>query len=129
MLTASRIIKELFEGKSRTIQYHQLWLKTYCPYTFINSNVEKDQVLPLNREYLPLGIFPYKSDFTEEESILYQVQIVPKELIDIDSCPKQIGVTGSDDIIYYLYHDGNSPWYSLEHLRTYYDALCKLIKQ
>lgn len=129
MATASRIIKELLESKRRNIEAHHLWLKTYCPYTFIHSNINKDDMLPLNREYLPLGIFPNRSNFSEEESTLYEVQATPKNLININSCPKQIGEMGSNEIIYYLYHDGNSPWYSRKHLRTYYNALCKLLKQ
>ena len=129
LVTVSRIIKELLEGKSRNIRYHHLWLKTYCPYTFYSPR--EGQVYPENREYLPLGIFPYNPIFTKKELDLYhQFQSIPEDLIDIKSCPKHLTATNSDEVIsYYLYHDGNSPWYSRKCLITYYDALCKLLKQ
>lgn len=129
LVTVSRIIKELLEDKSKNIESHHLWIKTYCPYTFGYSSIE-GHVLPQNREYLPLGIFPYKPGFAKEGIELYrQFQSVSENLIDLNSCPKQITCPNSDEIQYYLYHDGNSPWYDKQCLKIYYDALCKLIKQ
>ena len=95
------------------------WLRVSAPYCF--AELRNGELLPLNREYKPLGLSDY---FVTVDYERYRPQAIPATRIDTEMTRR---IPHGEGVQFFLYNDLTPPWYGIRDARVYLARLRLLL--
>ena len=106
------------------------WLRLAGPYTF--TPLAGNRLLPLNRDYKPLGISPCQGPaLTDLPWVVYEdyeALAVPAARLDLTQAYRIYPDRSGGHCREYLYQDINSPWKDRKCLEAYLGRLVRMVE-